>query len=138
MAVQEAQGITANPKSARSLQVPSPTATAHKIGDIILDKKASDLVVVDVESVTTLSDFIIIATGSNSRQLQAIAIDVVAEMKKDGHSHIHVEGMEQGWWILIDCGDVIVHVMQEEARRYYDLERLWSDGKVIRRVAGVA
>lgn len=115
--------------------VPSPTVVAHKIGDLILDKKGSDLLVLSVERITSLADYLVIATGSNSRQLHAMALEIEQTMKALGVARCRIEGLEQGWWIVIDCGDVIVHIMQEEARRFYNLEMLWADGRVVRRSA---
>jgi ribosome-associated protein len=119
-------------------QAPSSTVVAHKIGDIILDKKGSDLLVLGVERITSLADYLVIATGSNSRQLYAMAVEIEQAAKELGVGRCRAEGLDQGWWIVIDCGDVIVHIMQEEARRFYNLEMLWADGRVVRRSADVA
>jgi ribosome-associated protein len=117
---------------------PSPAVVAHRIGDILLDKKASDLVVLNVEGITTLAEYLVVASGTSSRQLQAMANELTMDMKQLGLARVRAEGVDQGWWILIDCGDVVVHLMQEEARHFYNLETLWADGEVVRRSASVA
>ena len=122
----------------RTSKALDPAVVAHKIGDIILDKKGCDLVVMDIESVATLGDFMVVATAKNTRQAQAIAQEIISATKALGVGRCDVEGAEQGWWVLLDCGDVIVHIMHEDARRYYNLEMLWSDARVVRRAASVA
>lgn len=112
---------------------------AHKAGDIILDKKGVDLVVLDISQMSSnLADYLIIATGTNQRQVRAIAEALEVEMKAAGVQRKSSTGKDYGWWVLIDFGDVLVHIMQEDARRYYDLEVLWSDAPVVRRVDGTA
>ncbi|MCA9321880.1 MAG: ribosome silencing factor [Planctomycetes bacterium] len=114
----------------------SSTRLAHEIGDLIIDKKGEDLVVIDVERVTSLADLIVIATGRSKRQVLAMAEEIHFFAKRSGITVVSEEGREQGWWVLVDFGDVVVHIMQDEARAYYDLERLWGDGEVVRRVSG--
>ena len=90
------------------------------------DLKAEDILVLDVKGKTTITDWIIVATGSSSRHVRSIANNVVIETKKANAPHLGSEGEEDGEWVLVDLGDVIVHVMQRQAREYYDLESLWS------------
>lgn len=90
------------------------------------DLKAEDILVLDVKDKTTISDWIIVATGSSSRHVRSIANNVAIEAKKANAPHLGSEGEEDGEWVLVDLGDVIVHVMQRQAREYYDLESLWS------------
>ncbi|MCB9833703.1 MAG: ribosome silencing factor [Planctomycetes bacterium] len=127
-----APGAMTSPSSAHK---PSPATLAHEIGDLILDKKGVDLQVIDIESVSTIADFLVIATGASSRQVVAIAKEIEARVKAGGGRVVNEAGMEDGWWVLLDLGDVIVHLMQDDARRYYDLENLWADGNVVRRAA---
>ena len=93
-------------------------------------KKASAIKVLDLREVASFTDYFLICTGHNQRQNQAIWDEVAAQMKKQaGEAPLHVEGYENGEWILGDFGDVIVHVFSEEKRGYYQLERLWRDAK---------
>jgi ribosome-associated protein len=93
------------------------------------DKKAIDLTVLDLRGVVTFTDFFIISTGANKRQMQAISDEVVDQLKRQGSPAARVEGYQAAEWILIDYGDFIVHVFAEKARRFYDLEYLWREAK---------
>lgn len=98
-----------------------------KIVEHVLDEmKAQDLVKLDVSDKTSITDTMYICTGRSSRHVSAIADEVFLALKKQGYAHIRVTGTETGEWALIDCGDVIVHVMQAETRAQYNLEALWS------------
>jgi ribosome-associated protein len=93
------------------------------------DKKAIDLTVLDLRGIATFTDFFIISTGTNKRQMQAISDEVVDQLKRQGSPAARVEGYQAAEWILIDYGDFIVHVFDEKARRFYDLEYLWREAK---------
>jgi ribosome-associated protein len=93
------------------------------------EKKAIGLTVLDLREVVTFTDFFIIATGANKRQMQAITDEVVDQLKKHGTPAARVEGYQTAEWILVDYGDFIVHVFDEKARRFYDLEYLWREAK---------
>lgn len=93
------------------------------------EKKAIDLTVLDLRGVATFTDFFIIASGSNKRQMQAITDEVVEQLKRHGSAAARVEGYQAAEWILADYGDFIVHVFDEKARRFYDLEYLWREAK---------
>ena len=93
------------------------------------EKKAIDLTVLDLRGVATFTDFFIIANGTNKRQMQAITDEVVEQLKRHGTRAARVEGYQTAEWILIDYGDFIVHVFDEKARRFYDLEWLWREAK---------
>jgi ribosome-associated protein len=92
-----------------------------------LDKVASDIVAIDVRDVVSFADLLLIASGRSDRQVRSIAEGIEAAVKKSGERVLGVEGIEEGRWVLIDLGDVIVHVFQQKVREEYDLERLWSD-----------
>ncbi len=95
------------------------------------DKKAEDITVIDIREVSTIADYFIIATGNNPNQLAAME-DVVDEtMYKNGVHQKQVEGNSNSTWILMDYQDIIVHLFSSEDRLFYDLERIWRDGKVI-------
>ena len=91
------------------------------------DKKAVESVVLDLRRVASFTDFFIITSGTNVRQVQAIADEVVERLKENGERALRVEGYNAAEWVLIDYGDFIVHVFEDNARRFYDLERLWRD-----------
>jgi len=91
-----------------------------------LDKKAVDLVVLDVAQLTSIADYLLICTGRSDRQVQAIAQSVDETLRQHGHRPAAIEGMSRGQWVLMDYNDVIVHVFYRPVRDFYDLERLWE------------
>jgi ribosome-associated protein len=95
------------------------------------DKKAQDIKVLDLTGVSSFTDFFVICTGTSSKQTQAISDEVAFQMKKRGELPLSVEGYSQGEWILTDYGDVVIHTLTQKARSYYDLERLWREGKPV-------
>ena len=92
--------------------------------------KAIDVRVLDVRPLTDITDFMIIASGRSNRQVRALADEVVAEATLRGVRPLGIEGFDQGTWVLVDLGDVVVHVMQPATRDFYQLERLWDDTAV--------
>ncbi len=97
------------------------------------DKKAGDIKVIDIQKVSVLADYFIIADGSNPNpnQVQAMADNVEQELGKAGYPCKQVEGYRNGSWILMDYGDIIVHAFSREDRLFYDLERIWRDGTLL-------
>jgi len=93
----------------------------------IEDVKGIDLKVLDVKGKTSVADTMIIVSGNTSRQVRAIANNLIMEVKKAGHPPLGVEGEEYGEWALVDLGDVIVHIMQPSIRDFYNLEKLWGE-----------
>jgi ribosome-associated protein len=93
------------------------------------DIKAHDIQAIDVRKVTSIFDWIIVASADSARQTKALARHVRDRLRENGSSVIGVEGEEGGEWILVDAGDVVAHVMQPEARSYYNLEELWGEGR---------
>jgi ribosome-associated protein len=93
------------------------------------EKKALDLVVLDLREVANFTDYFIITSGANTRQVQAIADEVVEQLKKQGTRAARVEGYNTAEWVLVDYGDFILHVFDDKSRKFYDLERLWRDAK---------
>lgn len=93
------------------------------------EKKALDLTVLDLRDIASFTDFFVIATGTNKRQVQAISDEVVEQLKRHGTRAARVEGYQTAEWILVDYGDFVVHVFDDKARRFYDLERLWRESK---------
>jgi ribosome-associated protein len=95
------------------------------------DKKAHDLVVLDISKIASFADCFLICTGDSSRQMHAIADEIEAKLKVVGIRPSHVEGHQNSEWILMDYLDLVIHIFSKEARAYYDLERLWRDGNKI-------
>lgn len=93
------------------------------------DKKATDIVALDLSEVASFTDYFLLSTGGNARQVAAIAEAVEEELRKVGRRPLHTEGYANAEWVLLDYGDFIVHVFQSVTRRFYDLERLWRDAK---------
>ena len=95
------------------------------------DKKAEDITIIDISEVSVLADYFIIADGSNRNQVQAMADSAEESLGKAGYEAKQIEGTRNSSWVLMDYGDMIVHVFDEENRLFYDLERIWRDGKQI-------
>lgn len=93
------------------------------------DKKAFDIVLLDISKVASFARYFLMCSGDSSRQIQAIADEVEKKLKEYGIRPNHIEGYRHAEWILMDYLDVVVHVFSKSARAYYDLERLWRDGK---------
>ena len=95
------------------------------------DKKGQDIKIIDIHNVSVIADYFVIASGTNSNQVQAIVDNVEEQLGRAGFEAKQIEGNRNSSWILMDYGDVIVHVFDEENRLFYDLERIWRDGKVL-------
>lgn len=102
-----------------------------KVVEALEDKKAEDISVIDIKEISTIADYFIIANGSNTNQLTAMQDAVDEAMYKNGVHQKQVEGNNNSTWILMDYQDIIVHLFSSEDRLFYDLERIWRDGKVI-------
>lgn len=101
------------------------------------EKKALDVVILDLRPVATFTDFFVITTGANERQVQAISDEVYETLKKAGSPAARVEGYKTAEWILLDYGDFIVHVFEQKARQFFDLERLWRESKRVELPQGI-
>ncbi len=101
------------------------------IHDALDDAKAHDVAVLDVRHVSDFTDYMVIATGTSNRHVQSTADKVVAALRERGVRPVGTEGEKTGDWILIDFGDVVAHVMREQTRDFYNLEKLWSDAKPV-------
>ncbi len=97
--------------------------------DALEDKKAEDIKVIDISEVSIMADYFIIAGGSNRSQIQALCNNVEEKLGRAGLPSKQIEGYETANWVLIDFGDIIVHIFDKENRLLYDLERIWRDGK---------
>ena len=91
------------------------------------DKKALDIVTIDMRKMSSVCDYFVIASGTSTTQVRAIADHIARQLKEKGERIWHMEGAREAIWILLDCGDVVCHIFLDQTRRFYDLERLWSD-----------
>lgn len=98
----------------------------HIIKQALEDKKAEDLVTIDVRNLTSVCDNMVITSGKSTQQIRALAENVIEQAKENGIEVLGVEGMDHREWVLIDLGTIIVHIMLPETRQYYELEKLWS------------
>jgi ribosome-associated protein len=105
----------------------TPNVLCELAVDALEDRKGRDIVTLDVGQVTDIADFMVIVSGTSSRHGKSLVDEVIARAKKAGNAPLGVEGRETHEWVLVDLGDVLVHVMQLEAREFYDLERLWGE-----------
>ena len=94
--------------------------------DALEDIKGQNIAILDVTGLTDVMDTLVVASGNSNRQVKALADNVIERCKKAGFQPIGVEGMESADWVLVDLGDVVVHVMLPETRAFYELEKLWS------------
>tara|TARA_B100000886_G_scaffold94836_1_gene62794 strand:+ start:95 stop:481 length:387 start_codon:yes stop_codon:yes gene_type:complete len=90
--------------------------------------KAHDIIKIDLVGKTSMADFMLIASGTSSRQIRAIAENTVTAIKKSSNVNVSIEGLKQGDWVLIDGGDIIVHLFRPEVREFYNLEKMWQVG----------
>ena len=115
---------------AKTSQLPSGEAV-QRAAQAALDLKANDVVLLDLKGVTDMTDYFVIASGTSDTHVRAIAQNVVEELSKQGIPVHHEEGVIQGRWALLDYVDFVVHVFHPTLRQFYQLERLWSDAKVV-------
>lgn len=113
-------------------QTASPTlATAQRAATLCLDMKANDVLLLDLTSITDVTDCFVIASGTSDTHVRSVAEHVLAELDKEGISAHHVEGLQQGRWVLLDYVDFVVHLFHPTLRSFYQLERLWSDAEQV-------
>jgi len=93
----------------------------------LLDRKAIDLVILEVKDLSSFTDYFLICSGNSDRQVQAIASHIEEKLGKEGIHPLGIEGKREGRWTLLDYGDVVVHIFFQPVREFYDLERLWSE-----------
>jgi ribosome-associated protein len=113
------------------MSAPDRIAKAILIAEAAENRKAEDLVGLDIRELCSFADTFIIATGTSDRHVRSVADAIEAALKACGESPMGIEGYDEGRWVLIDCDDTIVHIFQREIRDHYDLERLWSDATVL-------
>jgi len=108
----------------------APLATSTRVHEAVAaaeDRKAIDLRVLHLSAISDFTDYFLIASGSSERQVQAIANAVEERLREVGVRPLHVEGYNRGQWVLLDYGDLVVHVFEAQTRSFYSLERLWAD-----------
>jgi ribosome-associated protein len=109
-------------------------ALAHQIADAMAEKQAEDILLLNLEELSTIADYFVIATGTVDVHIKAI-VDHVQQMLREGdepRKPIHVEGYSNLYWVLMDYGDIVVHVFHPQAREFYKLEKLWGDAPLER------
>jgi ribosome-associated protein len=106
-------------------------ALAQQIAELCLDNKAVDVVILDLEGVSDMTDFFVIASGTSDTHVRSTAEHVMEGMKQGGNAVTHAEGVTQGRWALLDFVDVVVHVFHPSLRSFYQLERLWGDATAV-------
>jgi ribosome-associated protein len=109
----------------------SGAASVQAAAAICIDSKANDVVILSLEGVSDMTDYFVIASGTSDTHVRSIAEHVMEEMKKRGTAAHHVEGLNQGRWVLIDFVDFVVHIFHPTLRAFYQLERLWGDAAVV-------
>lgn len=105
---------------------------AKLIASLAVGKKAIDTVILDLQKISNFCDFFVITEGESGIQLKAIADGIINELEKNNISIKKIEGDGQSGWILVDASDVMVHIFSSEARKFYNLERLWHDAKTVK------
>ncbi len=109
----------------------SPIAMLNSIAQMIYDKKGFNILALDVQGLSTITDYLIIAEGNVDRHVMSMANTIVEEMGESGEKPIHAEGMQTGDWIVLDYGQVMIHLFTPGLRDKYSLERLWPESKLI-------
>jgi len=107
---------------------------AHKIIEALEDKKGENILLLDIKDVASFTDYFVICNGTSDRMLDALAKGVLEVTKKDYKKRGRIDGKAQEGWLVMDYGDVVVHLFAPDMRKFYDLEELWSDGKVLLKV----
>ena len=115
----------------REYQDKSGLELARICAKAALDAKAEDLVVLDVKGISSFTDYFVIMSGRSTRHVQGLAEIIEGEMHSKRINTSHAEGLEEGMWVLLDFGDVVVHIFYHEQRKFYDLEGLWHDAKPV-------
>lgn len=100
-----------------------------KIYEVLDERKANDIQIIDIRGLSVMTDYFLVASASNINHVHALSEHVDDELRKLGHHYSHIEGYKNGNWILMDYGDFVIHIFDNESRSFYDIERLWRDGK---------
>jgi ribosome-associated protein len=120
---------TAAPKTTSASQI---TELAQRAAAILIDRKANDVVLLSLKGVSDMTDYFLIASGTSDTHVRSLGNSVMEDMKKQvGQTAHHVEGLQQGRWVLLDYVDFVVHVFHPTLRNFYQIERLWADAQVV-------
>lgn len=119
--------ISEQPKTAAPAKAPP---SAHALLDLVLssldDDKGEEIVTINLHGKSSIADYMVVANGRSNRQVAAMGEHLLHRLKDAGYGNCHVEGLRQGDWVLIDAGDVIIHLFRPEVRSFYNLEKMWS------------
>lgn len=111
--------------------IESSKEIVEKIIKVIDDKIGKDTVVIDLSTISTIADYFILTNGESLRQTKVLAEDIMSELEAEGIFVRNKEGHQTGSWILLDYGDIVVHIFEKDTRDFYDLEKIWQDAKLI-------
>ncbi len=127
------------PASATKQSEAEITELAQRAAAILLDRKANDVVLLNLKGVSDMTDYFLIASGTSDTHVRSLGNSVLEDMKKQvGQTAHHVEGLSQGRWVLLDYVDFVVHVFHPTLRNFYQIERLWADAQVVPLTADVS
>lgn len=115
-----------------------PELKTGKIVSILEGKKGKDIRAINIQKITTLADYFVICSGTSTTHIRSLADEVDTKMGEEGINFLNKEGYESARWVLLDYGDIVVHIFHEEERKHYNLERLWADGIPARVENGLA
>ncbi len=122
--------LTIEPQAGAVVTPPKDLTTATAVKDLILhtlnENSAQDTLVINIGKKSSIADFMIVSSGRSNRHVSALSDYVMRALKDDGHKDLGVEGLDQSDWVLIDVGDVILHIFRPEVRAFYNLEKIWS------------
>ena len=108
-----------------------PAQLLNAIAQLLFDKKGFNILVLDVQGISTLTDYFVIAEGNVDKHVVALAKEIVAKLKEEGETPLHVEGLDQGEWVVIDYLEIVIHLFKPGLRDKYRLEELWREGKIV-------
>lgn len=108
-----------------------PEQVASLAAEAAEDKKARDVIILNIHDISVICDYFVICSGLSSTQVKAVAENVEEKLEEHGIRKLRIEGFKEARWILLDYGSVVVHVFQEQDRQFYNLEHLWGDAKVV-------
>ncbi len=124
----EVQPTPATPAQASITPKPAPTSLHELVMQSLDDDQALEIVSIPLEGKSSIADFMVIASGRSTRQVAAMAQKLSERIKHGGYGHVRIEGLPAADWVLVDAGDIVVHLFRPEVRSFYNLERMWAFG----------